>query len=142
MLYPGSHRLLVALSGLVLAAPATGKPAAHPMARNLPWCEVEYQRADNMWAPDANLGTETVTVSPGWKRWFITDWKYEKFRNDGVRFYGSHLRVAKNTGTMDVGLSLRNQFGSKWVGMQPGQTQQFRDDLEYVYCDGTVNRAP
>jgi hypothetical protein len=95
-----------------------------------------------MWATDGNLGPETVTVSPGWKRWFITDWKYEKLRNDGVRFYGSHLRVAKNTGTMNVGLSIKNQFGSKLVPMQPGQTQQFRDDLEYVFCDGTVNRAP
>jgi hypothetical protein len=38
-------------------------------------------------------------------------------------------------------LSIKNQFGSGLVTLQPGHSQQFQHDLEYVFCDGTVNRA-
>jgi hypothetical protein len=63
---------------------------------------LQYWRADNMWAaagrPDGNLGMEEVTIQPGQKRVFVTDWRYEKQRNDGTNYYGSHGRKLKNPG--------------------------------------------
>jgi len=74
-------------------------------------CRIEYQRADNMWAapgrPDGQLGTETLTLKPGETKIFNTDWKYEKRRNDGTNFYGSHVRVLRNTGTLPVKLAMK-----------------------------------
>ncbi len=58
--------------------------------------KLDYWRADNMWAafgrPDGDLGQETISLQPGQKRVFVTDWKYEKKRNDGTNYYGSHGR--------------------------------------------------
>ena len=92
-----------------------------------------------MWAPfgkpDGNLGIETIQVQANGKQDFNTDWAFERMRNDGVRaWYGSHLRVAKNTGTRQVELWIKNQFRAQWVSLQPGQTQLFQDDLTMVYC--------
>ena len=57
-----------------------------------------------MWAafgrPDGTLGTETISLNAGESRVFVTDWKYEKTRNDGKNFYGSHLRVATSKGRL------------------------------------------
>jgi hypothetical protein len=99
---------------------------------------LQYQRADNMWAafgrPDGNLGTETVTVPVGEVKNFITDWRYEKLRNDGYYYYGSHLRIATNIGARQVVVSARNQFGFQDFSLQPGQTQHFQHDLLVVIC--------
>src|SRR3954447_17695445 len=91
-----SRFLRVATTALILLVPARTLTAQS--------CVLEYQRADNMWAafgrPDGALGKETITLAPGASRVFVTDWKYEKPRNDGTNFYGSHLRVARNTGSI------------------------------------------
>src|SRR5687767_10165879 len=74
-------------------------------------CTLEYWRADNMWSnwrrADGYLGAETITLQPGQKKVFATDWSYEKQRNDGTNFYGSHLRRAINRGTGPLQLRLR-----------------------------------
>ena len=140
-----SHGMLVLLGGLALAAsaaatpaaqPSTARPAAHHVRRDA--CVLNYQRADNMWAafgrPDGNLGTETVTVGAGRQQWFDTDWQYEKMTNDGVHYYGSHLRIATNTGARQVVLRIRTPIWFGEVSLQPGQSQQFQHDLTMVRC--------
>lgn len=127
-------------------------------------CTLEYRRADNMWAnwgrADGYLGVETITLQPGQKRVFVTDWAYEKKANDGTNFYGSHLRMAVNRGTVPVQLSLRgplqfikgglrgamSAFGGpapsaavsiakgSVPGLPPGDTALYRHDLAEVIC--------
>jgi hypothetical protein len=124
-------------------------------------CTLEYRRADNMWAnwgrADGYLGAETITLQPGQKKVFATDWAYEKQRNDGTNFYGSHLRLAVNRGTVPVQLRLRGpDHFLKLVrsmvrdalsplkpttiakgsvpGLHPGDTAQYRHDLAEVIC--------
>lgn len=89
--------------GLMLAL---AMPAGAVAAQS---CKLEYYRADNMWATwgAGNLGAETLTLEPGQKRVFATDWAYEKKRNDGTNYYGSHLRVAVNSGTVPVRVDVR-----------------------------------
>jgi len=72
-------------------------------------CTLEYYRADNMWATwgAGNLGAETLTLQPGQNRVFATDWAYEKQRNDGTKYYGSHLRIAMNRGAVPVRVNVR-----------------------------------
>ena len=68
--------------------------------------KLDYWRADNMWAaagrPDGELGQETVSLDGASRRVFVTDWRYEKRRNDGTNFYGSHGRRLTNSGTTDL----------------------------------------
>ena len=120
-------------------------------------CVLQYQRADNMWAafgrPDGNLGTETITLAPGTSRVFVTDWKYEKTRNDGTNFYGSHLRAATNAGDIPaevevvsatatvetmLGNVLANVKRLAWnrglVSDAKSTTRQYRADLAVVRC--------
>ena len=124
-------------------------------------CTLEYRRADNMWASwgraDGYLGAETITLQPGQKKVFATDWAYEKQRNDGTNFYGSHSRLAVNRGTGPVQLRLRGPLlflkllgvatpaGGSGVkaatilqgsipALQPGETAQYRHDLAEVIC--------
>jgi hypothetical protein len=107
-----------------------------------------------MWAdfgrPDGFLGVETISLGNGLAKVFVTDWAYEKQRNDGVNYYGSHLRVATNPGAGVVQLRLKNpasaMFGSigaavasklggpDWLIMKPGDRASFRDDLMEVHC--------
>jgi hypothetical protein len=98
------HRLaLLATSVLGLVIPASASAQAP--------CVLEYHRADNMWSnwgrPDGFLGTETITLQPGQKKVFVTDWSYEKQKNDGTNFYGSHLRVVVNRGAGPLQIKLR-----------------------------------
>lgn len=64
-----------------------------------------------MWAapgrPDGALGTETLTLQPGETKVFTTDWKYEKQRNDGRNYYGSHVRTVRNAGQRPINLVFR-----------------------------------
>jgi hypothetical protein len=75
-------------------------------------CTLEYRRADNMWAAkgraDGNLGTESITLNSGTNRVFTTDWAYEKQRSDGNSYFGSHLRIARNTAAGVLRLHLRS----------------------------------
>lgn len=126
-------------------------------------CTLEYRRADNMWSnwgrADGYLGAETITLQPGQKKVFVTDWAYEKKANDGTNFYGSHLRLAVNRGTVPVHLRLRGPLhlqllqkvvsatggvASKFKaiafaaggvpGLRPGDTAMYRHDLMEVTC--------
>jgi hypothetical protein len=119
-------------------------------------CRIEYQRADNAFAapgrPDGQLGTETLALKPGQTKVFVTDWKYEKRRNDGTNYYGSHLRILRNTGSLPVRLSLVGPLGGipealqslKKMGndkhsgeMTPGASAtRLRHDLQEVTCVG------
>ena len=98
------HRLaLLATAVLGLVIPASASAQAP--------CVLEYRRADNMWSnwgrPDGFLGAETITLQPGQKKVFATDWSYEKQKNDGTNFYGSHLRMAVNRGAAPLQIKLR-----------------------------------
>ena len=88
------------LAGITAASVAAKPAAISPRSASFADCQLDYRRADNMWAPEgqpsASLGTETIGLAVGQKKVFITDWKYEKLRNDGTRYYGSHLRIATN----------------------------------------------
>ena len=76
MRYRLYHLPLVLGLALAASAPSLGAQS----------CTLEYRRADNMWAnwgrPDGYLGSETITLQPGQKKIFATDWAYEKQRND------------------------------------------------------------
>jgi len=123
-------------------------------------CVLEYQRADNMWAafgrPDGNLGTETITLAPGASRVFVTDWKYEKTRNDGTNFYGSHLRVATNKGDIPAQVevvsatsAVQAMMGGILANVRPlawnralvsdakSASRQYQADLAVVRCPKT-----
>lgn len=128
------YLLVVAVASLGAYDPAYRK------AEPAEGCKIEYQRADNMWAaagrPDGNLGVETITLAGfNHSQSLNTDWRYEKLRNDGRIFYGSHLRIAKNTGARQVMLTLVNANKRyEDVSLQPGQSQQFQHDLWRVLC--------
>ena len=102
-------------------------------------CKLDYQRADNMWAafgrPDGQLGTETISLAAAQNKVFITDWTYEKQRNDGTNYYGSHLRIATNSSTHSLRLQVRTLTLTSWVALAPGKTQQFQADLMDVFCE-------
>jgi hypothetical protein len=106
------NRAIVVLWALLATAAA---PAAAQQ------CTLEYQRADNMFAgmgrPDGQLGKETVTLEPGQTKVFTTDWKYEKQRNDGANYYGSHTRIVRNTGKRPMQLVFRGDMGTMLRGM-------------------------
>lgn len=144
-----SSRLLPVLGLVVLLVSARSAPAQS--------CTIEYQRADNMWAalgrPDGALGKETVTVAPAATKVFATDWKYEKKRNDGTNYYGSHLRLVTNSGRNPVqlvivsaSLNVETMLGNVLTGsseltwnsalvlMHPGQSRRVRSDLSEVRC--------
>jgi hypothetical protein len=141
--------LRAAMTALILLAPSGVLRAQD--------CVLEYQRADNMWAafgrPDGTLGTETISLKAGESRVFVTDWKYEKTRNDGTNFYGSHLRLATSKGrvpaTVEVvsgSATVESMLGNildmvqklAWnralVGMKLGSTRLYRSDLAVVRC--------
>ncbi|MBC7791047.1 MAG: hypothetical protein H7Z74_13960 [Anaerolineae bacterium] len=106
-------------------------------------CVLEYQRADNMWAPEGvpsgALGVENITVQAGQTRLFITDWQYEKKRNDGSNYYGSHLRLATGRGS-PTRLHVKTGPGSldhKWVTLARGMRESFQGDLMEVNCPKT-----
>ena len=142
-------RLLLSLVLLLLGV------AARPMSAQ--GCTLEFQRADNMWAafgrPDGPLGKETLTVPRGTTKVLATDWKYEKSRNDGTNYYGSHLRVATNTGSTPVQVlivsgaldfkamlndimadAIRMSWNSGLVTIAPGAIRKFKSDLGEVRC--------
>ena len=123
------------------------KPAAHPWrGESFADCQLDYRRADNMWAPagqpSASLGTETIGLVAGQKKAFITDWKYEKLRNDGTRYYGSHLRIATNRSARTIRMTIRGWTGDVFnfsfkdipVALLPNTSANLRHDLVDVLC--------
>ena len=151
-----AHPIRLALAAATLTALCAAAPAAAQS------CTLEYQRADNMWAafgrPDGTLGVETITLQPGQTKVFVTDWKYEKRRNDGTNYYGSHLRVINNKGQRPVRLLLRGSAVSDMLGsatgvigavftktgassghltLSPGVRREVKADLVEVTCPAT-----
>ena len=130
--------VLTALVPLALASLGAAEPA---IANS---CTLEYQRADNMWAaagrPDGNLGVESIMLDAGQTKALVTSWTYEKKRNDGKTYYGSHLRVAENKSTrtvkmvIDEGAFIWGSEARKTVYIDPGKRQEFRADLFAVTC--------
>jgi hypothetical protein len=114
--------------------------------------KLDYWRADNMWAaagrPDGNLGMESITLEQGQKRVFITDWKYEKQRNDGTNYYGSHGRRLKNSSgqVMDVKVSsfegvspammsnVSTGAPTGFIQLKADQTLDIKADIQEVSC--------
>lgn len=147
-----SYSVVALKSSAVSSASITGDVVVQPAVRTTgtTTCRLDYQRADNMWAafgrPDGPLGTETISLAPAQDKVFITDWKYEKTRNDGSNYYGSHLRIATNAGPGTIRLHLRSatvtglavflRTGSDtfWIRMDPGSTKQLQADLMEVFC--------
>ena len=144
-----SSRRCFALAALMLGATASTATAQA--------CSLDYQRADNMWAafgrPDGNLGTENIALAAGNSRNFVTDWKYEKTRNDGTNFFGSHLRVVTNKGPLPVkieafsaSLGIRAMVNNVMANVRQiawnhgeitipvGESREFRADLTVVRC--------
>ena len=125
-------------------------------------CTLEYQRADNMWAafgrPDGPLGKETLTLEPGQTRVFNTDWKYEKQRNDGTNYYGSHTRIVRNAGKRPIKVVFRGDDIKSMVdalkgalspagdkraagGLDPGISWNVRADLMEASCPAADKEA-
>jgi hypothetical protein len=156
-----SHSLFALLLAALLlsAAPAgaqilNGLPLINKTSGSTtltPGCKLDYQRADNMWAeqgqPTSNPGPESLTLQPGVSKLFLTDWRFEKTRNDGSTYYGSHMRVLSNRGTHSVRLLIRgtnleglaNLLGKAtdvWYStMPPGSGPWLvRADLTEAYC--------
>ena len=154
---PGTRSRPLRLA-LTLAAAASLVSASSAAAQS---CTLEYQRADNMWAafgrPDGGLGVESITLPVGQMKVFVTDWKYEKKRNDGSNYYGSHLRVINNRGQRPVRLLLRGSaigdlpgssangtlagavftklsLTSGWLTLYPGTRRETKADLVEVNC--------
>jgi hypothetical protein len=118
-------------------------------------CVLEYQRADNMWAalgrPDGQLGTERITLQPGQSRTFVTDWAYEKRRNDGTNYYGSHARIVKNAGDRPVSVRVRGEvkspggvtggmmgaviYNNQRLAVEPTRTVEMKADILEASCD-------
>lgn len=114
-------------------------------------CRLDFQRADNMWAafgtPTGSLGAESISLASGQNKVFITDWKYEKQRNDGSNYYGSHLRIGTNSTSKTIRLHLRSwtltglsvlfRTGNDtfWVRLDPNTTTKFQADLMEVFCE-------
>jgi hypothetical protein len=139
---PPFLRLVVTVAATVLMA----RPAAAQE------CALDYQRADNMWAgygvATSQPGLEQLDLRVGEMRTFKTEWAFEKRRNDGTTYYGSHLRVATNHGTSPVRLRLRanptdlatlltvlfRSTNEGYYALKPGERQTFRADLVEVYC--------
>lgn len=135
---PKGEALPVWSNEVQLAKSAATDTASTPPSPTARTCTLEYQRADNMWAalgrPDGGLGVETITVPAGETRLLHTDWKFEKRRNDGTNYYGSHLRIARNAGERPVQVGLSVQGGHATRTLQPGQESQFKHDLAEVTC--------
>lgn len=127
-------------------------------------CALEYQRADNMWAavgrPDGPLGKEMLTLEPGQTKVFNTDWKYEKRRNDGANYYGSHTRIVRNAGKGEMRIVLKGEIANSAVGaalaalkqdsavkdrllglLHPGASWLVRADIMEVSCQSASKEA-
>ena len=161
---PGTRSRSLRLA-LTIAAAASLASASSAAAQS---CALEYQRADNMWAafgrPDGGLGVESITLPVGPTKVFVTDWKYEKRRNDGTNYYGSHLRVFTNRGARPVRLLLRGStladllggtgeggitggtfakltVTSGWLTLNPGIRRETKADLVEVACPADAAKS-
>jgi hypothetical protein len=136
---PNTHTASPIATGTPTTATPTGTPTTGTPSPTT--CRLDYQRADNMWAaegrPDGFLGVESITLAAGANKVFVTDWKYEKQRNDGTTYYGSHLRVATNPSSRPIRLQVIERAGlaTFWDRLEPNTSRSFQADLREVYCE-------
>jgi hypothetical protein len=152
MLYRPKHLLLGLGVTLALSMSTRGMAAQS--------CTLEYHRADNMFAywgnADGYLGSETITLQPGEKKIFNTEWVNEKKRNDGTTYYGSHLRRAINSGARPLHIRLGGPgqwmmllasprtffyYHDRPLELAPGRIGEYRHDLLEVSCPGTATHT-
>ena len=114
----------VAFASALFVAGSAGGAAAQSAGSD--HCKLEYARATASWgtAADASRnGWEAITLQPGQKKVFSTDWKYEKLKNDGTNYYGSHARYHSSTGNRTVRMVFKpSAFETKTVYLEPGTT--------------------
>lgn len=131
---PGRDPVAPPRDTTVRATPADAPSSATPLAAGQ--CQLTYERADNMWAapgrPDGNLGEETIRLEAGQRKVFSTDWRYEKMRNDGVNYYGSHARIITNNGSTNV--SVITPTGTRTFGPFWAVRNSVKLDIQEVVC--------
>ena len=127
--------VLAGLAATLVATPSAAQSTAWEY-----YCQISYYRADNMWGSknDAykSLGEESFRLNQGAVKDFVTDWKYEKKRNDGTTFYGSHARLLANHGNHSATffLSQGPLLGPKQVVLPPNSSVEVRNDIISVVC--------
>lgn len=131
-----AFRSIVTLLTAVLSTAALAS-AAPAQAGNT--CKLDFRRADGMWgtaeSSRTSLGWETLTLNPTQTRAFVTDWKYEKTRNDGQTYYGSHGRAFRNSGLRVVKLTLKVdpvRVGTFYL--DPGASRDLKGDIVEISC--------
>ena len=84
---------------------------------------------------------------------FTTDWKYEKRRNDGRNYYGSHVRIVRNAGQRPIKLVFRGSeikvggiigqiIGDRGLStLKPLARGEVRGDLMEVSCPPAERQA-
>lgn len=133
-----AHTLLLPLVALTMLGAASADSAPERQGE----CRLAYQRAETARAPtgrpEGRLGIETLVLPPGAARAFVTDRRYERSRNDGTRFYGTHLRIAANRGRRPIllRLGLPDWPGGFVQWITPGETVEYQHDLLEVVCPG------
>lgn len=111
--------------------------AAPAQAENI--CKLDFRRADGMWGTVesslTSLGWESITLSPGQSRAFVTDWRFEKTRNDGQTYYGSHGRFFQNSGSRVVKVSIKSTPVAVFtVYLDPKASRYLKGDIVEVAC--------
>ena len=116
----------LACAAALLVAVSAG--SAHAQSASTDQCHLGYARALSMWgdAPEATRnGWESITLRPGQTKVFSTDWKYEKMKNDGTNYYGSHARYHSSNGNRTVKMTYKpGPFEVKTVYLEPGMTSR------------------
>ena len=127
--------LVTGLAATLVATPSAAQSTAWEY-----YCAISYYRADNMWGSknDAfrSLGEETLRLNQGAPKNFLTDWKYEKKKNDGTTFYGSHARLLANHGNTAATFFLSQGpiFGTKQYVLPPNSSVEVSGDIMSVVC--------
>ena len=127
--------LVAGLAATMVATPSAAQSTAWEY-----YCQIVYYRADNMWGSknDAykSLGEESFRLNQGAAREFVTDWKYEKQRNDGRTFYGSHARALINRGNYFATFAINQGglLGIKEYVLPPNSGVEVHGDIISVIC--------
>jgi hypothetical protein len=87
---------------------------------------------------------ESITLETGQMRVFVTGWKYEKTRNDGTNYYGSHGRRLTNSSSQVIDVKLTDISNlatgavsavlgkTNYIRLKPGQTVNIKADIQEV----------
>lgn len=130
--FRGVLSLLAAVLGTAALASAAPAQAGNS-------CKLDFRRADGMWGTVesslTSLGWESITLGPGQSRAFVTDWRFEKTRNDGQTYYGSHGRFFQNSGSRVVKVSIKSTpVTVATVYLDPKASRFLKGDIVEVAC--------